>query len=512
MIRAVTTENGRIRGLPAADPRITSFKGIPFAAPPIGKNRFRAPQPAEDWSGELKAFEFAPISMQAPVGVDKDNLYTREWAVDPDVPMSEDCLYLNVWTPALSADDKLPVFVWYFGGGYQVGNTAEMEFDGERLARRGIVVVTVNYRLNVFGFLCHPDITREAPEAPANFGLLDQQAGTRWVKRNIASFGGDPDNITIGGQSAGGGSVLRQLTCQENEGLFQKAIIESGMFTELYPGTILFNDRLTLSEAEEEGVKFFELLGVSTLEEARKFDAEYVNRKGLQYNKFWLPAVDDVFSTGYAFDLMVQNKRLMVPLLFGHTSDEFHAAPQVGSIEELRQLAFSLFGSDGEEFLSICKSDSGNLEEMKQKASVRMVEHANRIIAQANSNSGNKEPVYYYNFDAQIPGWDNPGTFHSVDLWFFFETLAKCWRPFTGKHYDLARLMCNYWANFIRSGDPNGTDADGEEMPHWAPYESDAPYGMYFGETAEFVKKEPEEIMKFLLKEYFKKGQNEGIQ
>lgn len=233
MIRVVKIENGMVRGLPAADPRITSFKGIPFAAPPVGENRWRAPQPVEDWEGVFDALEFAPISMQAKTVIDVNNIYTREWSVDPEIPMDEDCLYLNVWTPAKSADEKLPVYVWYFGGGLQVGHTAEMEFDGERIARRGIVVVTINYRLNTFGFLCHPEITAESPEAPANFGHLDQQAGTRWVKRNIAAFGGDPDNITIGGQSAGAGSVMAQLTSPQNEGLFQRAIIQSGAIAPL---------------------------------------------------------------------------------------------------------------------------------------------------------------------------------------------------------------------------------------------------------------------------------------
>ena len=164
--------------------------------------------------------------MQATPGINKDNIYDFEWHVDPNVPMSEDCLHLNIWTPATSPEDRLPVFVWFFGGGLQVGYPSEMEFDGERIARRGVVVVTINYRLNVFGFLCHPEITKEAPEAPANFGHLDQQFAVRWVQENIAAFGGDPTNITIGGQSAGGGSVLAQLTSPQNEGLCQRAIIQ----------------------------------------------------------------------------------------------------------------------------------------------------------------------------------------------------------------------------------------------------------------------------------------------
>lgn len=504
MLRLVKTENGMIQGLPAADPRITSFKGIPFAAPPTGENRWRAPQPVKNWEGVLNAFEFAPISMQAPVGVDKTDIYSREWAVDPDIAMNEDCLYLNVWTPACSTEEKLPVFVWYFGGALQVGNTAEMEFDGERIARRGIVVVTVNYRLNVFGFLCHPEITGEAPESPANFGHLDQQAGTRWVKRNIAAFGGDPDNITIGGQSAGGGSVLSQLTSPQNENLFQKAIIESGLIIDLYPGNELPFPNLNLSEAEQEGKKFFDFLGVSSLTEARKLDAEYINRKALEYNKFWCTVIDYKFCPDSSYELFIANKRWMVPILWGNTTNEFLNTPKVGTLDELAQMAKDLFGDDADEFLSICQSPSGDIEEVRNKATVNGIEYAIRVASQAGINAGVTAPMYYYIFDAQIPGWDNPGTFHSVDLWFFFETLAKCWRPFVGKHYDLARQMCNYWSNFISTGNPNGKDSTGEDMPQWEPYTREAPYGMLFKDKAGFNREEPSDIMKFLVKEYFK--------
>lgn len=505
MLRVVEVENGTVRGLPAADPRITSFKGIPFAAPPVGTNRWRAPQPAEDWDGVLEALEFAPISMQATPGLDKDNIYSREWAVDPDIPMSEDCLYLNVWTPARSTDEKLPVYVWYFGGGLQVGNTAEMEFDGERIARRGIVVVSVNYRLNVFGFLCHPEITAEAPEAPANFGHLDQQAGTLWVKRNIAAFGGDPDNITIGGQSAGGGSVMSQLTSPQNEGLCQKAIIQSGIFAPVYPRNRMPGWGRNLAEAEQEGVRFFEFLGVSSLAEARQLDAEYIRRKSLEYKAFWGTVVDDLFCIGNAFDLFVDNKRWMVPVLFGHTSSEFFSVPNVKTIDEFKGMAAEMFGEDADEYLELCHVQSGNIDEVLKRASVNAIEYAIRTVARANADTGANILLYYYNFDAEIPGWDSPGTFHSVDLWFFFETLAKCWRPFVGKHYDLARQMCNYWANFIRSGNPNGKDSTGEDMPQWAPYTSEVPYAMVFGDKAELVKEEPSALMKFLVNQYFKK-------
>ncbi len=505
MLRKVQVENGWVEGLPAADPRITSFKGIPFAASAGGDNRWRAPQPAKDWDGVRKAYAFGPIAMQTKPGQNKENVYTWEWNPDENIEQSEDCLQLNIWTPAKCGDEKLPVYVWYYGGGLQVGNPAEMEFDGERIARRGVVVVTINYRVNVFGFLCHPEITAESPDAPANFGHLDQQFATRWVKRNIAAFGGDPDNITIGGQSAGGGSVLSQLTSPQNDGLFQKAIIQSGIFQRVYPGGRFPGMRVTLEQAEREGEKFFAFLGVSTLSEARALSAEFVRDKMLEYKAHWGSVIDGTFCVGSPFDLFVENKRLQVPILFGHTVPEFINAPEVDSVESLQQLAKEQFGDDANAFLSLCRSPFDSVTEMKHRASVNGIEYAIRVAGEANARSGAHTPFYYYSFDAEIPGWDDPGAFHSIDLWFFFETLAKCWRPFVGKHYDLARLMCNYWANFIRSGDPNGVDADGSDMPQWDAYTPEAPYGMFFGDTAAFQKRQPSAMMHFLVSQYFKR-------
>ncbi|MEK4272365.1 carboxylesterase/lipase family protein [Paenibacillus sp. FSL R7-0026] len=505
MLRMVTVEHGQLQGLPAADPRITSFKGIPFAAPPVGENRWRAPQPQSYWEGVLQAFDFAPISMQAPTVIDDNNIYTREWAVDPDLPMDEDCLYLNVWTPAKRTDEKLPVFVWYFGGGLQVGHTAEMEFDGERIARRGIVVVTINYRLNAFGFLCHPEISAESPHAPANFGHLDQQAGTQWVKRNIAAFGGDPDQITIGGQSAGGGSVLSQMTSPQNKGLFQRAVIMSGVATELYPNVRVPSVRSTLRDAEQAGVEFFGFLGVSSLAEARQLDAEYLRDKALEYKSFWGTVIDEQFCAGDPFTRFVQQEREAIPVMLGHTSSEFWTRPAAANLEELKQMAVELFGEDAPAFLQLCEADTGQIEHALQQASVRMIQHAILLAIRANSGHLSETPLYYYNFDAEIPGWDQPGTFHSVDLWFFFETLAKCWRPFTGKHYDLARQMCNYLSNFIATGDPNGSDSTGKTMPHWIPCTTEQPYLMEFGDQAQLQQAEPGPMLAFLIEQYFKK-------
>ncbi len=486
MIRKVKVENGWVRGLPAADPRITSYKGIPFAAKPIGSNRWRAPQPCPDWEGELFAAEFAPIGMQANCAGDPaKDIYAREWHVDNELAMSEDCLYLNVWAPA-DGRQNLPVYVWYFGGGLQVGNTQEMEFDGERIARRGIVVVTINYRLNAFGFLCHPEITAEAPEAPANFGFLDQQFATRWVKRNIAAFGGDPENITIGGQSAGGMSVCAQMTSPQNHGLFQRAIVESGTFMQPYGLKFGLGPR-TLKEAEEQGVRFFEALGVKTLEEARALDAQTIENKSLEWPwGCWSEAVDGVFSTYPSNEWSLHTDRIICPVMLGQTSSEFTAAPPAQNEEELKALAANCFGENADAFLSLF-SQPVTAESIAKDGAVHTIDYAIRTASLKNQQNSIDQPLYAYNFDPEIPGWDNPGTFHSVDLWFFFETLAKCWRPFTGKHYDLARQMCDYWCNYIKTGDPNGFDSHGNPLPLWPKLTEEAPARMLFADTAKPV-------------------------
>lgn len=479
MLRQVKTENGWVKGIEAADPRITAFKGIPFAAPPVGENRWRAPQPCENWGGVKEAYRFAPIAVQDTPGVG-DDIYCREWHVDPDIAMDEDCLYLNVWTPAKSAEEKMPVLVWFYGGGLQWGYPAEMEFDGERLARRGIVVVTVNYRINVFGFLAHPQITREQPDAPGNFGSLDQQAGLKWVARNIAAFGGDPGNITIAGQSAGGGSVMSQMACMDNQGLFQRAVVMSAMIRNPY-GEEAVGKPEPLEQAEKNGEDFFAFLGVKTLEEARALDAFYIRDKYGEYaqkHPRMFTVLDYRFCVGDPLKLIKEGKCVDVPMMAGNTGDEFPNFLSADSSEALARQAEELFGSRAAEFLAFPEIRQGG--ENGRYGVVSGIECTAKSLFAAKSRSGSRNSYYYYRFDPDIPGWDHPGTFHSVDLWFFFETLAKCWRPFVGRHYDLARQMCNYWANFIKTGDPNGEDADGSRMPEWKPYTAQAPCGMVF--------------------------------
>ncbi len=504
MLRIVKTENGTVRGIEAADPRITAFKGVPFAAPPTGENRWRAPQPCRDWDGILDCSRFAPISMQDTPGIG-DSLYNREWHVDPEIPMNEDCLYLNIWTPAKSADEKLPVLVWFFGGGLQWGYTAEMEFDGERMARRGIIVVTVNYRLGVFGFLAHPELTRQQSDAPTNFGSLDQQAGLMWVRRNIASFGGDPDNITIAGQSAGGGSVMSQITCPENFGHIKRAIVQSGMIRNPYVPDG-FGKPAALSEVEKRGERFFEYLGVKTLEEARSLDAFFIRDKYGEYaadNPRFFTTQDDRFSFGDPLKLCFEGKSANIPIMAGNTVNEFQNFITAGSREELKEKAREYFGADAEEFLAIegvC-SESGD-----RHAAVSGIECTCKALFSKYREIGNDFGCYYYSFDPDIPGSDNPGSFHSSELWFMFETLAKCSRPFVGHHYDLARRMCNYWCNFIKTGDPNGPDADGSMMPRWEPYTDENPCGMRFIREGCVPSSGNSELVGFLVKSIKKKN------
>lgn len=498
MIRVAKTENGMVKGLPSADPRVTAFKGIPFAAPPVGENRWRAPQPAADWDGVLEAYGFAPISMQSTPGLGTD-IYCREWHVDPEIPMDEDCLYLNIWTGAKSTDEKLPVLVWYFGGALQWGYPPEMEFDGERIARRGVIVVSVNYRLNCFGFMAHPEITAEAPEAPANFGNLDQKAGLEWVIRNIEAFGGDPSNITIAGQSAGGGSVLSQMACPDNKGKFQKAIVMSAMIRSPYEDRSVFAP-MPLAEAEKRGQAFVEFLGVKTLAEARALDAVYVRDKYYEFmakNGMMMTVLDNKFCVGDPMKLYAEGKCADVAVMAGNTSQEFLNSLAAADEAELAAKAKEIFGDKAEAFLACPEAHEGANGSYGFVSGIRCTVKSEFII---NGESEKPRNNYYYNFDPDIPGWDNPGTFHSVDLWFFFESLGKCWRPFVGRHFDLARQMCNYWTNFMKNGDPNGNDADGTPMPVWEPYREDNRAEMVFtSEGAKAVKDAESDFEKLLI-------------
>lgn len=496
MLRQATVENGVLQGVRSGDPRITVYRGIPFAAPPVGDLRWRPPQPAADWEGVRQADKWAPIPMQSPPGMDPNNFYSFELHPATDLVMSEDCLYLNVWTPAKSPNERLPVMVWIHGGAYHSGYSYEMEFDGDAMGRRGVILVTLAYRLGVFGFFAHPEITAEDPNAvPANFGLLDQQAGIAWVKRNIAAFGGDPNNITIFGQSAGAGSVAAHLTSPLTAGLFQRAIVESG-------GGLLNRrgDMPTLADGEKVGVAFFASLGVSSLAEARRVHADTAleaSREG-RANMVWRPVVDGKYLVESPMDAIRANRNHPVSLMIGHTANEFHFGPQASTMGELEAWAREHFGDRAEQYLALCACESGDVAEMCARGTFNASEAGDLIWCETNVALG-RDPIYCYNFDHDIPGDDHPGAYHSSDLWFEFGTVSRCWRPFVGKHYDLSRLVVNYWTNFARSGDPNGPDADGAPMPEWTPYTADAPCVLRLGDTTGMDSGERQPLTRFVM-------------
>ncbi len=505
MLRLVKTKYGAVEGLPAADPRVTVFKGIPFAAPPVGENRWRAPQPPAPWDEVLKAYSFAPIGVQDTPGLG-DNIYNGEWNVDPEIPMDEDCLYLNIWSPAMTANDKLPVLVWIFGGGFQWGNTQEMEFDAERLARNGIIVVSVNYRLASLGFLAHPEITKEAPGAPGNFGNLDQHAGIKWVYENIEGFGGDPERITVAGQSAGGASAMAQIASKKNEGMLKGAVIFSGMIRDPYNYDSIIVPP-TLKEAEENGVRFFEFMGVSSLAEARSLDPYFIRAKYAEFvmtNPRMACIIDGQFLTDDPYKIYIEGKGLNVPVMSGNTSDEFFSAIVASSEEELKKRAEELYGDKAETFLNFpaVKNASGG-----RYGAMSVIEFSVKGAFMKRAHDPANAPGYYYCFDPDIPGKDRPGTFHSVDLWFFFNSISKASRPFSGRHFDLAKQMSGYFANFVKYGKPEGCDIDGHRLPEWQPYNAHAKNEMRFTSEGSYVYEDTNEMIDFCARNLLEKRQ-----
>ncbi len=317
-IKQVAVTGGQVQGVP--NHGVSSFRGIPFAAPPLGELRWKAPQPVKPWDGVKQADEFGRSCMQDP------NMLTMFGA--PANP-SEDCLYLNVWTPAKSPSDKLPVMVWIYGGGFAAGTSSIAGYDGTRLALKGVVLVSINYRVGAMGFLALPELTREGRKAPAegsagNYGLQDQIAGLQWVKQNIAKFGGDPSRVTIFGESAGGISVSMLTASPAAKGLFHRVISESGgSFAPLKHANEGGQNVPPLKVAEAHGQAFLKKLGVSNLKAARALSAEAIQNaqgRGLS-GDFW-PVADGVVLIGDQYELYQAGKFSDTPILIGTNSDE----------------------------------------------------------------------------------------------------------------------------------------------------------------------------------------------
>ena len=467
MLRKVVTSYGTIEGIVSGDPRITVFKGVPFAAPPIGALRWAPPQPPKAWEGVFKADHFAPIAMQAGYVNDITDFYMKE--IHPcgsELKMSEDCLYLNIWSPAESETDGFPVFLWIHGGGYTGGYSYEMEFDGERMARKGCIVVTIAYRMGGIGFFAHEDLEKELPGgSQGNFGFLDQAAAIKWVSENIRAFGGDPERIVICGQSAGAGSVTALICSPLTAGMVNGAILMSGGGLG-QPG----RNSCSLEKAQEEGGLLLEALGVSSVNEARKLPADKIisamsriraERGGYAYRAY--PVVDGVFLKEDPALTILYNRLPDIPIICGFCHDEgfsFFSANQKKTAEEFTDDIRREYADDAEAFLRLADiHNDEDVTSLYQKETFHPFLLRHGCFAKVLDNQDRK--VYMYMFDHDIPG-DDAGSYHGSDLWFIFDSLNRCWRPFEGKHYDLARQVSSYFVNFVKQGDPNGAG-----LPYW---------------------------------------------
>jgi para-nitrobenzyl esterase len=415
-------DGGRITGLATETPGVFVYKGIPYAAPPVGELRWKEPQPVVPWEGIKVADNFGPAAIQNDQV--PGSFYQKEFFFDGDPVRSEDCLYLNIWTPAPGQQDKkLPVAMWIHGGAYMQGFGHEPEFDGEEWAKRNVILVTINYRLGIPGFMAHPLLTEESPNhTSGNYGILDQIAALKWIKNNIGQFGGDPDNVTIFGQSAGAGSVMTLVSSPLTTGLIRKAIIQSG------GGLRSIGGHNTLKDAEQTGKEIIDLSGISTLSEMRSLPADSLLKlmsKYMEIKKRWIMLSPN--ADGYV------------------TDDSFSNRAKEG---KLHNMPF-MIGQTG--------NDMGNMASSIADFCL-LLEEQGHI------------PAYSYNFIRPLPG-DSAGAFHSSELWYIFGTLDRCWRPLTEEDHVLSQKMIDYWTNFVTYGDPNGKTYTG-----WKPYTRDSRY------------------------------------
>ncbi len=470
----VHTDSGVVEGVAGSSSQIRIFKGIPFAAPPVGKLRWQPPQPVLAWKGVRKADVFGSRCMQGAIYSDM---------VFRDPGPSEDCLYLNVWAPAKKANAKVPVMVWIYGGGFQGGAASEPRQDGEKLATKGVVVVSMNYRLGVFGFFVHPELTKESSNhASGNYGLLDQTAALAWVQKNIAAFGGDPDNVTIFGESAGSMSVSAQMASPLAKTLFRRAIGESGAMFPLTPTPT------SLEKREETGVQFAQSVGASNLEELRAKSADELLKAALALKdyRFW-PNVDGYFCPRDVPAIYADGKQAHVPLLAGWNTDEKSAASFFGkdpmTKEAYEAQVRKLYGDRADEVLKLYPADTE--EQMKESArdlaGDQFIAYSTwKWLDQQLSTGGS--PVYRYHFEQAPPpepGRQSRGAFHSADIKYVFETLDSEKLPWTEEDRKTSDLMSSYWTNFAKTGDPNGAG-----LPKWEPYASGSGYpSMHLGEN-----------------------------
>ena len=475
----VSVSGGLIAGVMNREGDVRSFKGIPFAAPPVGNLRWKAPQPVKAWSGVRQCSQFGPSPMQgspAPFGP-----WSAEFLI-PKEPISEDCLYLNVWTGRdavgnKSAEKKQPVVVWIYGGGFNSGGSGVPIYDGEATARKGVVFVSINYRVGLFGFLAHPALSSESGrQASGNYGLMDQIAALQWVNRNIAAFGGDPANVTIAGQSAGSMSVNCLVASAVAKNLFQKAIAESGAsFARPYA---------TLQQAEENGLRVMQALGASSIAELRAKPAAELLQKVQSLRDIARPGpITDGYvlpqSVAAIFAAGAENK---VALLTGWNEDEGLAGPPKKADDYRKQIE-SQYGADAQRFLTYFPATTDAEASVSQGKVARDMVFGVPNYTWANLASHQGQPVYVYRFKRQLPAtgdYTKYGAFHTGEVAYAYDNLRFIdhqLRPLEPVDTELATTMSTFWANFIKTGNPNG-----KGLPPWPAYSTNDKQMMSLGE------------------------------
>ena len=461
----VRIDSGPLRG--ATDGDVVSFKGVPFAAPPVGHLRWRAPQPAQSWTEVRDATAYGHDCMQKPFPSDAAPLGTEP---------AEDCLVLNVWRPAKASNARLPVMVWIYGGGFVNGGSSPAVYDGSQFAKRGVVLVSFNYRVGRFGFFAHPALTAETPNGPlGNYGFMDQIAALKWVQRNIAAFGGDPDNVTVFGESAGGFSIHTLLTTPLARGLFAKAIIESGGGRgNISPGRQVHDQPAGAPPSGESvGLAFAKSVGVegqdaAALAALRALSADKVtaglNMMSMFANPTYAgPMIDGQIVLGEPAALYPAGKAADVPVMIGATGmDGFSMARTLDQVYatlgvERRAAAQGAYDP----------SASGDVRAVGAKvASDQMMVEPARFVAQTLAGQGRKVFEFRFSYVAQSMRKEWPGAPHASDIPFVFDTVkARYGDALTAQDEQVAQLANAYWVAFAKTGDPNGGG-----RPHWPAY------------------------------------------
>lgn len=462
----VKVAEGMLQG--KAENGLTVYKGIPFAAPPIGDLRWKAPQPAHPWEGIKQADNFAPTPMQGG---------------NPPSGKSEDCLYLNIWTPAKSADEKIPVLVWIYGGGFSFGSTSEPSYNGEMLAKKGVILVSIAYRVGQLGFLAHPDLSAESAEGVSgNYGILDMIAGLKWVQDNISKFGGDPDKVTIFGESAGGIAVSMLSASPLAAGLFHGAISQSGgSFGPPRPTTYPGENLRRLQNAEENGISYMKSAGANSLAELRKIDAEKLPA-GMGLGSAW-PIIDGHVIPDDQYKLYEKGNYNDTPILVGYNSDEGASFSPPKSPQEYIEGTQKRYGKFADDLIKAYPVGETTVpKSARDLARDAAFGWHTWSWARLQAQTG-KSKVFFYYFDQhpEHPA-DSPragyGSPHGQEVIYVFNNLDATNQNLTDSDHAISESMATYWTNFAKYGHPNGNG-----VPEWPAFNEGENQVMYFQQT-----------------------------